>query len=180
MNNIFLKEIKGDMFTNDPDDSMVARKFYLEFWGAFLTKGSIELVYRGDTLLSFKTIAGCMIRLLGEYNGENMPESSKERLKMINDSMDKLIDKDLKEKFKEFYKKYHTLANFMPLVKLNTCCRSENSSYLQYVKRCSYKEFPDQFFGAIRKYYYKEESNEKFDYQENKAYFEMFGSREES
>lgn len=172
-NNIFLKEIEGDG-TNDPDDSMLAREFYSEFWLGVLDKNIGR--YRGETILSFNTIAGCLIRLLPIYKeaGFIMPKSGKERLDLIKSSNE--IGKELKEKFIKFYRIYHTLANFMIFIKPNNYYKNKNS-YLQYVKNREYHEFPDLLLKDIYLYYKTGGlgGNPKFRIDTNLSYFNSFG-----
>lgn len=174
--NIYLKNISGDKFTNDPDDSMKAREHYLKYWGDhWKEKECDNMLFRGDTIISFNTVAGCMIRLLPIYEEKDfsMPSGSKERLDIIMDS--KEVEDDLKSNFQTFHQYYHTLANFMPLVKLKTYVARKESPYLQFVKSDDYHDFPDLFFIAIKKYYTGERDNTKFNHQDNKDFFDSFG-----
>lgn len=171
----FLKNIKGDIWTNDPDDSMESRDFYSSYWQDVLS--SDVGLFRGDTIISFMTIAGCTIRSLPIYcNGKfEMPGSSEERLRIITES--KEVSDIFKEKFKRFYDINHTFANFMPLIKTEEYYKPQYSPYLQYVKNNDYHEFPDLFFAAIRLYYYdKDKSNPKFSKDSNPKYFNIFGT----
>ena len=173
----FLKNIEGDFWTNDPDDTMEARGFYSSYWRDIISR-DIGL-FRGDTILSFNTIAGCIIRLLSIYN-ENfeMPQSSRERLDIITES--KEVSDSIKENFKRFYDIYHTFSNFMPVIKTEKYYKKGDSPYLQYVKNNDYHEFPDLFFAAIRLYYHdKDKSNDKFLADINPKYFDIFGAGDE-
>lgn len=170
--NLFLKNIEGDIWTDDPDDSIESRNFYSSYWKDILNR-NIGL-FRGDTIFSFNTVAGCMIRLLPIYNGKfKMPQSQEDRLDIITNSKD--IGDPLKKKFKRFYAIYHTLANFMPLVRLKEYHKRNGSPYLQYVKNDDYHEFPDLFLKDIFLHYEKGKSNYKFLKDNNLKYFNYFG-----
>ncbi len=175
--NKFLKEIKGDVWTNDPDDSMIAREFYSEFWSEILDK-KIGC-YRGETILSFNTIAGCMIRLLSIYRekGFSMPECGEKRLELILSSNE--ISMELKEKFSKFYRVYHTLANFMIFIKPNNkYYKIEDNPNLQYVKNRDYHEFPDLLLKDIYLFYKTggEKCNTMFFKDTNLGYFKSYGN----
>lgn len=172
MSNFFLRSIKGDIWTDDPDNSMESRNFYSKYWKDIL-KRNIGL-FRGDTILSFNTITGCMIRLLPIYDTKfKMPQSKEDRLEIITNS--KEIEDKLKAKFKAFYTIYHSYANFMPLVKLENYYKRNSSPYLQYVKSDDYHEFPDLFFKDVFLYYDKGKSNPNFSKDNNLKYFNYFG-----
>ncbi|QSX04781.1 hypothetical protein JYG23_08680 [Sedimentibacter sp. zth1] len=81
------------------------------------------------------------------------------------------------EEFELFYKKYHTFANFMPIIKPRKDYEGMKvNPYLQYVKNYTYHEFPDVFFEAIRNYFLNSgATNEKFNMGNNPAYFDSFG-----
>lgn len=166
----FTREIKGDIWTEDPDDTEIAKDFYKEFWGEVM---NLDVgVYRGDTIISFNTIAGGIIRLLKEYkDGLMIPRSSEERLEIIKESSE--LPYSLKEDFRDFQKTYHSLANFMPLLKV------ENSDYnLNLIKNKDYHDFPDSFFKDIKDFYLNNKGNHAFHEENNKRYFLSFGKSE--
>ncbi len=139
------------------DNCKKAREFYGLFWPKVMNlnyyckndERDKKVVYSGETIISFRTIAGAMIRLTSYYNGKNVPKSSKERLEKIVDADSKEVSCDLKKKFKEFYKLYHTDANFMPLPKT---CSSTSLNSLKG-RGGKYHDFPDLFFSDIKKYF---------------------------
>ncbi len=167
----FIREIKGDIWTRDPDDTELARAFYKKFWGDIMD-ADIG-IYRGDTIISFNTIAGGFIRLLKVYkDGLKMPSSSEGRLEVIKNSVE--VPYSLKEDFSKFKEKYHSLANFMPLLK------QENLKYnLNHVKNREYYDFPDGFLKDIRDFYLNDKGNQAFHEENNKKYFNSFGKAEE-
>ena len=182
INNYFLEEIKGDALSNDPDNTKISREFYAEYW-AKPFGADINLYngknnnYRGETIISFNTIAGALIRMTRRYenNGYSIEENSNnkdsERLEYIISSDEDFIDEKLKKSFKEFNQLFHSLSNFMPLVK------TEIGSNLNNVKaRGKYHDFPDIFLKDIQNYYKGEDSNPKFNVKVNSEYFEKFGS----
>ena len=86
------EKIGGDKTgNNDPDHSEEARAFYADFWGKTLSDRASSYDgavgnYRGDTIISFNRMAGCLIRLLPVYsNGLQMPRTQSKRLEIIND-----------------------------------------------------------------------------------------------
>ena len=178
--NEFLKEIKGDKLSEDPDHTLSAREFYAKFWktslsGCILDYDGAVGNYRGETIISFNTMAGCLIRLLPIYfdRGLDLPKVGNERLDIIRKiddgefpsfEDDNLI-KRLKCNFDKLYLRYHSLANFMPLVR--------GDVHINLVKgRVPYHDFPDVFFSDLKKC----EPKRVFYNKVNAKYFERFGN----
>lgn len=179
----------GTISSKDPDNTKIAREFYAKYWDLKQSEhwawGKIGngicdafseeyIEYRGETIISFNTVAGGLIRMLPIYKEEgfDMPKSSEERLNII---MESNVSPKLKDKFKIFYDRYHTLANFMPLILVKDGKSPKESSYLQYVKNYDYHDFPDLFFKSVRNYYLECNSNPKFENAVNRSYFDKFG-----
>lgn len=130
-------------------------------------------IYRGDTIISFNTIAGGIIRLLKVYrDGLKIPGTSQGRLEVIKNSVE--VPYSLKEDFSKFQEKYHSLANFMPLLKLD-----DLNYNLNHVKNRDYHDFPDGFLKDIRDFYLYDKGNQAFHEENNKKYFDSFGKAEE-
>lgn len=112
----FTSEVIGDKYSTDPDSAGKSRKFYAKYWENTLSPNCTDYstagkaIYRGDTTISFNTIAGSVLRLVMTAD---MPQGSFARLQAIQSS--ELITDDLKRQFTEFQKLYHSLANFLPL-----------------------------------------------------------------
>lgn len=150
----YLTEIKEK---GDADNTKPARKFYYEFWKDLYSTESSNSVnskeqkfdLRGDTIISFATMAGCIIRLLAfDDIKKGMPKSNKDRLDIIMNS--ERISDQMKHNFKYFYKIYHSLANFMPLVQTK---KNTNLNSIKGDATGRYHDFPDLFFEDIRNYY---------------------------
>lgn len=173
-----MDESKSRYLTNisekgDSDNTATAKNFYCNFWEGLhnaeyisnLDKGAKIFELRGETLISFGTIAGCMIRLLpsSDLQGKGMPTKKMERLELIVQS--KNVEEKLKEKFNYFYKIYHSLANFMPLVKTK---KSVNLNNIKGDATGKYHDFPDLFLRDVQNYYLDFEcKSEKFAYAVN-------------
>lgn len=164
----FLEEIKtcGRLHA---DSDKRAKEFYKEFWEGIYE----EEEYGGETIFSFHTISGCMIRLLPEYYkyGKDIRYLTvKDRLEFIRKSSGEKCD--ISELFEKFFKLYHTLANFMPLPK-GTLNNSKNTLY---------KEFPDLFLAGVREFAFTDKKDapeygpEVYYMENNKKYFKKFGS----
>jgi len=170
-NQRFIREIKGDVWARDPDDTELSKDFYKKFWGDIM---DVDIgIYSGDTIISFNTIAGGMIRLLKVYrDGLKIPDTSQGRLEVIKNSIE--VPYSLKEDFSTFQEKYHSLANFMPLLKL------EDLNYnLNHVKNRDYHDFPDGFLKDIKNFYLNNKGNRVFHEENNKKYLNSFGKAEE-
>jgi hypothetical protein len=160
----------------DPDTSSQANEFYREFWGKSLSHNlddyGKESMYRGDTIISFNTIAGGTLRTAG-FNKE-MPKDAQKRFMCI---LDPKLNIPLKivNHFALLYYLYHTPANFMPLP-------NDEKNNLNKLKFSNYKDFPDAFFKDIKKYEYSETKNDKIpshfennnSNQKNNEYFRKF------
>lgn len=177
-NNEFLKRINGDVWTDDSDNSEEAKAFYSKYWAEVL--GRNTGLFAGDTILSFSTIAGCMIRVLPVYYTEDfkIPADDLGRLNIITESEN--FSESIKENFKKFYEIYQSLANFMPLIKPAMFYKTNKiSPDLKQVKNWDYNEFPDLFFKGIKNYYIEEEHNKKFSADLNGKYLDDFGVKED-
>ncbi len=162
----FLQEIVGDEYSIDPDQTMISRMFYAKYWGKILSDdvnmydGAIGN-YRGETIISFKTMAGALIRATKDYiTGiiKEMPSDQLERLDIIVKSDD--IRQSIKDKFSLFYKRYHSLSNFMPLVceqwinnswskEDNRKAKCKDYKNLNQVKGKYFRDCPDKFYEYV-------------------------------
>lgn len=171
MASYFLEEIKEDKFSEDPDNTKAAWDFYSEYWGELLDGNNN---YRGDTIISFNTIAGALIRMTSKYKEnkfliyENENDVDGDRLKYIINLKDSFVSDKLKKDFQEFHRLYHSLANFMPLVK------TEEAFNLNHIRYSEYQDFPEGFLRDVQKYYNGLESNEHFQTKINADYFKKF------
>ena len=165
--NKYLEEIITPL-SKHADSTNEAREFYKKFWGEKVDN------YGGETIISFNTMAGCLIRCLPEYfaEGFTMPsnQEQKRRLEIIEKSDHVSID--LKNNFRKFYHLYHSLANFMPLI-------IDNENSLNSQKNNFYHDFPDSFFADVRKIYITENFSSKWLSKRNEEYFESFGKGDE-
>jgi hypothetical protein len=180
-----LDNIPGDELSYDPDHTKTAREFYVEFWGKTLSDSISDYdgavgKYRSDTIISFNTIAGCMIRTTN-YKGDMPPTNCQEkRLSIIKEH----ANDDMFKKFEDFFEVYHSLANFMPLVYESPWCINLNSVKGSPFNgllgngqtRKAFRDFPDLFFEDIRKYYCcgPDYAAEEFSFRYNEAYFAEF------
>ncbi len=182
----FLKEVTGTKISSDPDNAQVSREFYANYW-KFLSD-DIETYsaqiggYRGETIISFRTMATVLLRTSKYYKGNNIPDKgdkSKKRLDLIQEWDD--IPQGLKKKFEEFYKKYHSLANFMPLPNEKWHCK-KNLNEIKGIEP-KYRDFPDAFYRVIRENVYTNhgnlEDNSFLNSEYNKKYFDKFSSWKE-
>lgn len=128
-----------DMNGQHADNCEKTRNHYREIYKHF------DEAYTGETLISFKTIAGCWLRLTNYYKklideGKSLNKNPKERydevLESFNDKYeDSIIDKQLYiDAFKRFYNNYHSFGNFIPLVSDN-----EVRNKQQYIKDAELK-----------------------------------------
>ncbi len=167
----YLSRVEADKRSKDPDDTEEAIYFYIDEWNSKLNLNNMEEYiknYRGETLISFSTLAGAYIRCLPEYNGYNMPEFNRKRLQVIADSNNvSLEDKDI---FQEFYDIYHTKANFIPFPPI----AGNKKKDLNSVKGLQYNDFPDLFFKEIKLYYGSANYKEFLDIECNKIYLSNF------
>lgn len=181
-----LKEVKGDILSDDPDDTRIAREFYSKYWPILSSNiddydGSIGK-YRGETIISFNTIAGCMIRLLpiSSVGFFSMPRKTVERLGVILASripgIESAREDEIKQNFIRLYEIYHSLANFMPLPmdkwieqNQNPCNKTNivnmNQAKGSQHRKCDcthYYDFPDLFFKDLRRLHFDEpEGNDR-------------------
>ncbi|HFM6957210.1 TPA: hypothetical protein ACG9E5_000469, partial [Enterococcus faecium] len=170
--NEYLIQVAPDKISSDPDNTLISRLFYRKWWGKILTEDLTKYAegignYRGETIISFNTIAGATIRLLKCYNQKNfsMPDSHYGRLKVILYSDD--ITEEMKVKFVKFYDLSHTLANFMPLY--------VSKPSLNGVKgKGPYHDFPDLFYSDVRDKRYGSSTNADKFIVNNKDYFSKF------
>ena len=174
MENLFLANLGKN---GHVDTLEIAREFYALFWRTCLEnnspddfKGKNGCKFTGETIISFNTVNGCMIRLLPEYeNGtEAVPDPTKqyERLKVIKNSNN--VSKDIKDGFNEFFVIYHSLANLMPLGNGLNVPRSKIN-----------RDFPDSFLKAIKCDCYRRPKNtidtdSIYKFKKWKEYFEKF------
>jgi hypothetical protein len=160
---------------NDPDDSKKARVFYAENWGVLSSDISAygeNGLYRGETIFSFRTITGCMIRMLSCYTGKfRMPPDHEKLLGVVCDADD--LDDQSKNTFKRFYCIRHSLANFMPLPRAE---RRYNLNAIKGSATCKYHDFPNVFFDDIRKSLSSDNNAAPAfsKHDSNKKYFEHF------
>ena len=138
------------------DTLPIVREFYTLFWGERLEtnepddfNGLVNSMYTGETIISFNTIAGCMIRLLSDFIDGNRsivvpptkdPECQTKRLDIITDPIHaNEIPEEVKDNFRKFYYIYHTPANLMPLGHGLNGFRSRINH-----------DFPDSFLKAVK------------------------------
>lgn len=144
----FTSEVIGDKYSTDPDSAGKSRKFYAKYWDNTLSPNCTDYstagkaIYRGDTTISFNTIAGSVLRLVMTAD---MPQGSFARLQAIQSS--ELITDDLKRQFTEFQKLYHSLANFLPLPD-DKWHRHTNMNTAKGAS-AAYHDFPDLFYQAV-------------------------------
>lgn len=160
------------------DNCDEALDFYKQYWTLTISENNlIPIAYSGDVINSFKTILGCMYRLLPRYNGDNKPSKAIEMLHYINDDTHHTFDQetlDLVNLFSESY--WHALANMMPLPLKPKRASKLKLSLNQLKGGPDYHDFADLFLKDIRKYYLKEEANTNQAYfEENNVYFNSFG-----
>ena len=145
----FTSEVIGDKYSTDPDSAGKSRKFYAKYWDNTLSPNCTDYstagkaIYRGDTTISFNTIAGSVLRLVMTAD---MPQGSFARLQAIQSS--ELITDDLKRQFTEFQKLYHSLANFLPLPD-DKWHRHTNMNTAKGAS-AAYHDFPDLFYQPLR------------------------------
>ena len=182
----YLKVINGDELGDyDPDHSEAARIFYMKYWGESLSNDFSDYDgkqgnYRGDTIISFNTIAGCVISLLSIFKENTliMPptgylECQEDRLRIIMNAED--LPNCIRTKFELLYYLYHSFANLMPLV-----AEKGNHNLNTPVKSGFYRDFPDLFFSDIRNFYLTGKCNKHFLSTEskiNEEYFKKFGDK---
>ena len=144
----FTSEVIGDRYSADPDSAGKSREFYAKYWENTLSPNCADYstagkaIYRGDTTISFNTIAGSVLRLVMTAD---MPQGSFARLQAIQSS--ELITDDLKRQFTEFQKLYHSLANFLPLPD-DKWHRHTNMNTAKGAS-AAYHDFPDLFYQAV-------------------------------
>lgn len=168
----YLEAVNADKLSSDSDHTKKAREFYVRFWGGVLEdyKGEIGL-FRGETIITFMTVSGCLIRTLSCFSGRNMPKTSRERLDFIANSEE--VSDCMKESFTRFFKLYLTRANFMPLVHAG---KKHSLNLAKGSAVGKYHDFPDLFFRDVYNYIYAECSGEHriFDNAINRQYFDEF------
>ena len=180
-NNKYLEEVISDELSKkDPDHTGKAREFYAKFWHGSLSNydGAIGN-YRGDTIISFNTVAGWMICMLPIFKGDfKLPKTAKKRLKTILEADDEDVCNSIKENFMSFHKIYHALANFMPVI--NEKWGQKPIVNLNQAKGLNprYRDFPDLFFKDVKDFYMKDYGILEFPIFKNgmnKNYFKEFG-----
>lgn len=168
----YLDNIQGDKRSNDPDDTLIAISFYIDKWRKKLELTNIEDYekrYRGETLISFATLAGAYIRCLDQYNGSNMPGTKRGRLEFIINAKDASVDD--KMKFSLFYHLYHSCANFIPFPKNK---KEYNFNSIKGSATGKYKDFPDIFFKDIKAYFDGEKEIDFLANAKNRNYLNKF------
>jgi hypothetical protein len=111
---IFYEIIYQDLLTNKKKNTKGKILADKETNGKILT-AFVNPNFAGDTMNSFNTVAGKLIRSLTGFDKEFvMPQDSLTRLYIIKTSE---LSNSIKELFNKFYKRYHTLANFWILPK---------------------------------------------------------------
>lgn len=189
-----LRNIQGDCYSKDPDHTYEAREFYSIYWEHNLSGefdeydgkyNSCNPQYRGETIISFNTMAAGLIRTSKYFEPNTMPKTSQKRLGMLLSFED--ISDNLKDKFKNFYERYHTLANFMPFIydewiddywvaEHERKAQKEDYSNLNQVKGVQFHDFPDLFFKVIKEEGYDKffSLNEKYPFLNSKLNLEYF------
>lgn len=178
-----LKNVLGDNISQDPDNTQKSRQFYFDYWHNILSENKVDYngsVYRGETIISFNTIAGVILRL-SDCKRE-MPSEQSERLMAILDPSSS-VPESIQIKMCRFYSEYHTLANFMPLPNL-IWDSGYNLNQEKGRANKKYHDFPDIFFNDVKNYKFSAlTQNEKIpkyfnlddsENQDNNNYFKKF------
>ena len=170
--NRFLEPVSGDELSNDLDHTKEARIFYAEYWGKTLSDSVLDYDgsvgnYRGETIFSFNTIAGCMIWLT-DFDGRMPPTGTLDCQEKRLDIIKEYAPDNISEQFEKFHGIYHTLANFMPLIR--------GEVHLNLVKGGRpYHDFPDLFLKDLRNRMPEKVFCDKI----NNAYFSRYVSWDE-
>lgn len=163
MNNL-LKGITS--YYNEDSDSTFLTNSLFEKYFPKLRIGQFEeneaqlkqiVSIRGDTIISFNTIAGVILRL-SNFNGF-MPDDTEapfydggeSRLFLIKQNAESIPDEIL-IKINEFHSIYHSFSNFMPLPK--TPCNQINS-----IKSVQFKDYPDEFLLSFKAHFFDQKNN---------------------
>ena len=165
MENLFLKNVQSNWIDDDKDHLLLTQLFFIKAFpklklDSFLEtenglKQNVSVV--GETILSFNTIAGAILRL-SNFNGllpndldKPYFDGGENRLALILNKNNNTPD-SIKELLKEYHFLYHSLANFMPFPK------TKNNA-INYLKASHYHDFPEDFLSNYREYFFGNKVN---------------------
>jgi len=151
----------------DSDKCPKALDFYKEYWYKTLGNTINFILYGGECIFTFKTIAGCYIRCLP---GFVFPDDDYEgRLDYITN---KRSDVEPYERylFKRFFEVGNTRANFMPLPKPKPSLPAYSLNMIKGNANGPYNDFPDLFY----KDWLGGKLTNVLSYQSNKEYYQKF------
>ena len=167
------------------DTLPIALEFYALYWGKCLSAKTPDCFYRckytGETIISFNTLAGCMIRMLPDYYDKNKIILSKLKTqeKKLNEIWkaykkdEKIVRSTIMESFDKFFELYHSLANLMPFP-----FKSGGKSLNQFKGSARFRDFPDQFFSAVKSDLYSNFEQDLL-FTEWRDYFDIFKTWED-
>ena len=147
--NKYLEPVSGDRVKRgntrrDPDDSNKSREFYRHYWWMY-----DPVYFRGETLISFGTNAGWILRKIVKIPSTAVPKSKRNRLKLIEESS--LVPNSTKQLARKFYEQYHCLANFMPLPRMSKADSKYNLNLVKGSK--TFWDYPDLFLPELHNYF---------------------------
>lgn len=164
--------------SQEADNQPISKEFYKSLFPDKQYNGTniYGKIVKGDTLISFNTVAGCLIRLLPIYNTlKEMPENQYERLNIILQGCNEILNdpnyeqqwkvyENIKEEFNTFlYMRTHTLANFMRI--------PDGFNWQRMKGGNKFHDFPDAYFKHLQIEYFDENGKAKT----RNAYFQAFG-----
>lgn len=162
--NYLLKEIKS-VYDEDADNTFLTYNFFRKYFSKLKMDQFEEnesqvkeiVSVRGDTIISFNTIAGAILRL-SNFNGaipndKDSPyyDSGRNRLLLIQQNADS-IPSEVLIKINEFHSIYHSFSNFMPLPR--TPFNKINS-----IKSVQFQDYPDVFLLSFKAHFFDQQSN---------------------
>ncbi|EEH64277.1 hypothetical protein HMPREF0044_0014 [Gleimia coleocanis DSM 15436] len=168
------------------DDWELNEYFYQHYWPD-LTATKTPIRFSGETILSFKTSGGALIRALENYlwgKGEPvhspMPAYHDDRIRRVSQLFENHPTHfhnhteeiaQLLAHMTIFRQRTHCLANFMPLPILSS------PSLNQTKGKAPYHDFPDLFFKEIQRYYTQHNhSDPQCAWEQNQSYFDLFAN----
>lgn len=161
------------------DKSADARSFYVNYWGDILSNsihdytfvcGKYKNYYSPDTIYSFYTLAGVIIRALSNYVKNTMPKENSERLSFILNSND--VSHEQRKIIKDFYSVWTTNANFMPLA--YGVNYGKKGASLDFEKGSNFHDLPERFLNKVNDEYVSGFYGEVFAHPFIKQYFQKF------
>ena len=168
MKNFFLKNIKSNFIADDKDHLLITQLFFIKAFPTLKLDSFLEteedvtqkISVVGETILSFNTIAGSILRL-SSFNG-NLPndldepffDGGENRLALILNTENN-VPNSIKELITEYHDLYHSFANFMPFP-------ATERNAINYVKASKYHDFPENFLQDYREFFFENKSNANF------------------